>query len=49
MFVCFYTVDLYLIPATALGLFLVVSGNVGYCIQMLYGFRNGASVTVILL
>lgn len=49
MFVCFHIASFSLISATALGMFLVVSGNMEYYIQMLYDSRNGASLTAILL
>lgn len=47
-FVCFHTVCVYLVSATALGLFLLFSLNVGVCIQMLYSFWDGASLRGIL-
>lgn len=40
MYMCFHTVDLYLISSTALVLFAVVSDNMRYCILMLYGFKS---------
>lgn len=43
-FVCFHTVYLHLVSATLLGMFLLVSVNVGVCNQMLYGFCDGASL-----